>query len=71
MLPTLVLWGAQDRLIPVALGRRFARDIAGARLVVFDELGHLPHQEDPVRTVAEVQRFLGVMPQQVKGWAYG
>lgn len=62
-LPTLVLWGAQDRLIPVALGHRFAQDIAGARLVVFDGLGHVPHQEDPVRTAAEVQRFLGLVPQ--------
>jgi len=63
-LPTLVLWGAQDRLIPVELGRRFARDIAGAKLVVFDGLGHVPHQEDPGRTVAEVQRFLGLVPQK-------
>lgn len=63
-LPVLVLWGAQDSLIPVALGRRFAQDIAGASLVVFDGLGHVPHQEDPVRTVAEVQRFLGLVPQK-------
>ena len=58
--PTLVLWGALDRLIPVQSGQRFARDIAGARLVVFEGLGHLPHQEDPVRTVQEVRRFLGM-----------
>ncbi len=57
-LPTLILWGARDRLIPLASGQRFARDIAGARLVVFDELGHVPHQEDPARTLAEVRRFL-------------
>lgn len=63
-LPTLVLWGAQDRLIPVALGRRFAQDIAGASLVVFDGLGHVPHQEDPMRTVAEVRRFLGLVSRQ-------
>ncbi len=58
--PTLVLWGGRDRLIPPSSGQRFARDIAGARLVVFGDLGHLPQQEDPVRTVAEVQRFLGL-----------
>ena len=63
-LPTLVLWGAQDRLIPVEFGRRFAQDIAGASLIVFDGLGHVPHQEDPVRTVSEVQRFLGLVPQK-------
>lgn len=57
--PTLVLWGGKDRLLPPELGQRFARDIAGAKLVVFDELGHVPHEEDPARTVAEVKRFLG------------
>jgi pimeloyl-ACP methyl ester carboxylesterase len=57
-LPTLILWGGQDRLIPPADGERFARDIAGSELVVFDDLGHVPHEEDPVRTLAAVQAFL-------------
>lgn len=63
-LPTLVLWGGRDRLIPVQFGQRFAHDIPGARLVVWPELGHLPQLEDPARTVVEVQRFLGVMPSR-------
>jgi pimeloyl-ACP methyl ester carboxylesterase len=58
--PTLVLWGAKDRLLPVELAHRFVRDIPDARLVVFDELGHVPHEEDPARTLAEVRRFLGL-----------
>ncbi len=58
-MPTLILWGGKDRLLPPELGQRFARDIAGAKLVVFDELGHVPQEEDPARTVAEVRRFLG------------
>jgi len=57
--PTLVLWGGRDRLLPPALGERFARDIPGARLVVLEELGHMPQEEDPGRTLAEVRRFLG------------
>ena len=57
--PTLILWGGKDRLAPLEMGQRFARDIAGARLVVFEDLGHVPHEEDPARTVAEVRRFLG------------
>lgn len=57
--PTLVLWGGKDRLLPLELGRMFERDIAGARLVVFDSLGHVPHEEDPAATVSEVRRFLG------------
>jgi pimeloyl-ACP methyl ester carboxylesterase len=58
--PTLVLWGNRDRLIPLEVGERFARDIPGAKLVVFDGLGHVPQEEDPARTVAEVKRFLGL-----------
>jgi pimeloyl-ACP methyl ester carboxylesterase len=56
--PSLILWGGKDRLAPLEMGQRFARDIAGARLVVFEDLGHVPHEEDPARTVAEVRRFL-------------
>ncbi len=58
--PTLILWGGQDRLIPLANGQRLAADIAGSRLVVFDDLGHVPHEEDPARTVAVVKDFLGL-----------
>jgi pimeloyl-ACP methyl ester carboxylesterase len=58
--PTLILWGGRDRLTPLEFGQRFERDIAGAKLVVFDELGHVPQEEDPGRTVAVVRRFLGL-----------
>lgn len=56
--PTLILWGGQDRLIPLEFGEQFARDIHGSRLVVFDALGHVPHEEDPARTVAAVLPFI-------------
>ncbi len=56
--PTLILWGGQDRLIPPASGERFAKDIAGSKLVVFDTLGHVPHEEDAAATIAAVQAFL-------------
>jgi len=58
-LPTLILWGQRDRLIPVENADRFAHDIPGSVKVVFDALGHVPHEEDPARTVVVVQRFLG------------
>ena len=59
-LPTLILWGGQDRLIPPEVGREFARRISGSRLVVFEDLGHVPQEEDPARTVAPVLDFLGL-----------
>ncbi|MFZ6647390.1 alpha/beta fold hydrolase [Undibacterium sp. TJN25] len=56
--PTLILWGERDKLIPVENGVLFQRDIAGSKLVRFPELGHVPQEEDPAATVAVVQQFL-------------
>ncbi len=58
--PTLILWGRQDKLIPPAVGQEFQRLIKGSQLVVLDNLGHAPQEEDPVRSVAPVKVFLGV-----------
>jgi pimeloyl-ACP methyl ester carboxylesterase len=57
-LPTLIIWGGRDRLIPPENAEHFHRDIAGSRLVVFGDLGHVPQEEDPARTVAALENFL-------------
>ena len=57
-LPTLIIWGRRDRLIPPENAERFHRDIAGSTMVIFDDLGHMPQEEDPARTVAVVREFL-------------
>jgi pimeloyl-ACP methyl ester carboxylesterase len=59
-LPTLILWGGRDRVIPPAVAERFHRDIAGSVLERFDTLGHVPHEEDPAATVAPVKAFLQI-----------
>lgn len=56
--PTLILWGGRDRLIPPAVGREFQRLIPGSRWVEFPELGHVPQEEDPARSLAPVLEFL-------------
>ncbi|HKL62667.1 MAG TPA: alpha/beta hydrolase [Woeseiaceae bacterium] len=56
--PTLVQWGARDEWIPVEHGRRFAADIPDARLVVYDDLGHVPMEEAPARTARDARQFL-------------
>jgi len=45
--PTLLLWGENDREIPVADGERLHAEIPGSRLIVFLNCGHLPHEEYP------------------------
>lgn len=56
--PTLIIWGGRDELIPPDNAERFKRDIQGSCLVLFDDLGHVPQEEDPARTVAVLMGFL-------------
>lgn len=58
--PTLILWGAKDHLIPLDNAKRFTADIAGSKLVVFDDLGHVPQEEDAQKTAAALKVFLGM-----------
>lgn len=64
-LPTLILWGGLDRLVPPEIGDRFHKDIAGSTFVRFDELGHVPQEENPTKTVAALKDFL-VQPTRAK-----
>jgi pimeloyl-ACP methyl ester carboxylesterase len=57
-MPTLILWGGRDRLIPPANAERFHRDIQGSELVIFPELAHVPQEEDPAQTVTAVRAFV-------------
>jgi len=59
-LPTLILWGAKDRLVPPVNAQQFHRDIAGSQLVIFPDLAHVPHEEDPRTSIAPVLAFLGL-----------
>ena len=57
-LPTLIMWGGQDSVISVEVGKRLAEELPDAALVIYPELGHVPMEEDPARTVKDVERFL-------------
>lgn len=57
-LPVLILWGGKDQLIPPENAALFARDIADSRLIMFDDLGHVPQEENPVVTAAAAKIFL-------------
>lgn len=56
--PTLILQGEQDRLVPPADARRFAAAIAGSQLVSWPDDGHLPMEEHPARSAEAVAAFL-------------
>jgi pimeloyl-ACP methyl ester carboxylesterase len=55
--PTLLLWGENDREIPVADGERLHNEIPGSRLIVFLNCGHLPHEEYPEAFTRLVSEF--------------
>jgi pimeloyl-ACP methyl ester carboxylesterase len=60
--PTLVLHGENDVLIEPASARKFAAAIAGAKLVTYPHVGHLPQIEIPQRSAADVAAFLETRP---------
>ena len=62
--PTLILWGGRDRLIPPSVGERFHAAIAGSTFVLFDDLGHVPHEEAPAATLAPLRAFLDALADE-------
>jgi pimeloyl-ACP methyl ester carboxylesterase len=57
-IPTLVVWGGNDRIVPIAQGRDYAARIPGARLVVIPDTGHAPSLERPQAFVEAASGFL-------------
>ena len=56
--PTLLLWGGRDRLVPLKGGTWFDQALPNSRLVVLPDAGHIPMVEDPRASVAPVLDFL-------------
>ena len=55
--PALVIVGSRDRVVPEADGRKVGETLR-CEVVVIDDAGHLPHEEQPVATLAAIERFL-------------
>lgn len=60
--PTLVIWGDKDALLPVAGGHWFAGAIPRASKVVYRDIGHVPMEEIPARSAADLARWLTALP---------
>jgi pimeloyl-ACP methyl ester carboxylesterase len=59
VVPTLVITGDDDRIVPTEESLQLAAEIPGAVLAVLDECGHLPQEECPVQFLGAVRTFLG------------
>jgi pimeloyl-ACP methyl ester carboxylesterase len=57
-IPTLVLWGEEDGVLPTEYGRLYADSIPNARFSTVAKAGHLPHLEQPGLTLAAIEEFL-------------
>jgi len=60
--PTLLLWGEKDGMIPISNAADYQRYLARATLVRLPNLGHVPFEEDPDRSLVPVQSFLSDDP---------
>lgn len=56
--PTLIIWGREDLLTPLAMGERFKQGIPRSELVVFDKCGHVPQLEQAAQFNAALLKFL-------------
>jgi pimeloyl-ACP methyl ester carboxylesterase len=56
--PTLVVWGREDALVPVAYAREFGSRIAGSKVELIDDCGHVLQADQPELTWAAISEFL-------------
>ncbi len=55
---TLILWGSEDAWIPVEYAHRFVNELPNARLIIYEGVGHVPMEENPIVTAEDVLEFL-------------
>jgi pimeloyl-ACP methyl ester carboxylesterase len=60
--PTLVMVGQDDRLIPAADGEKFHKAIPGATLILYPAVGHVPMEQIPERSAADLEAWLAAHP---------
>lgn len=56
--PTLILWGREDKLFAPAAAEWFKRVLPNATLIIYDGVGHIPQEEVPDRSAADLVAFL-------------
>nr|WP_307793188.1 alpha/beta hydrolase [Amycolatopsis sp. MtRt-6] len=61
-IPTLLVWGTEDSVVPSGHALRAHRAMPGSRLVLFEGAGHFPHRSDPERFARILREFLATTP---------
>jgi pimeloyl-ACP methyl ester carboxylesterase len=60
--PTLVVWGAEDRVIPATHANLGAQALNDTHVIILEGIGHVPQLEDPEAFVRAVEKFLTAPP---------
>lgn len=60
--PVMIMWGEEDNLIPVSSARWFADAMPQAKLVIYPKVGHIPMEEIPEKSAADVKDWLDSLP---------
>jgi pimeloyl-ACP methyl ester carboxylesterase len=72
LLPTLIVWGERDGIIPVAHAHEAHQAMPASELVIFEESGHFPHVEEPARFIEALTGFVETTEAtDLEGLAWG
>lgn len=58
-IPTLIIWGKDDLVIPVGAAQTFNERIANSILIIYENIGHLPQRETPDNLSSDIDEFMG------------
>jgi pimeloyl-ACP methyl ester carboxylesterase len=61
--PTLILWGREDKVIPLKVGELLHQLIPNSTLEIIEHCGHIPQEEKPDETISRISRFLSATAQ--------
>ncbi|PKR76748.1 alpha/beta hydrolase [Halalkalibacillus sediminis] len=56
--PALLIWGEEDRVVPVNVGRKLVKDLPNAKLITYKEAGHLITEERPQEVYSQILSFV-------------
>lgn len=65
-IPTLIIWGGHDRLMPVENASQFHINLPNSRLIIFTQAGHMPMEEIPQKSAETAEKFISRYPTTVK-----
>ena len=57
-IPTLIIWGSHDKVVPLDIGKRLHQALPNSRLAIIEKSGHIPQEETPDKTLSEISQFL-------------